>query len=161
MTWPLLCLALAIVPTSAKNNPLMAGVFFRYDREILRTFAPCERIAEDPPTARCRAKVYGHESETIFVFDGTRHVHLVLLAFAPVPRIEDTQDVIRTLADTLSGQFGPPSVQKNDAGAVWTWTNDHGIATVKLTKSSGDSWFVTASLKEGGLPGRFGDSSPK
>lgn len=152
MVWPLLYLALSVVPSSARTNPLMAGVFFRIERDVLRAFAPCERIAEDPPTSRCHAKVYGHDSETIFVFEETHHVHAVLLAFSPVPRIDDTQDIVKAAGDTLTGQFGPPSVKKNEAGVVWSWKNDHGVASLKLTKASDDSWFVTASMKEGALP---------
>lgn len=143
------------VAANPAPNPLMARIFFRAQREVVRVFAPCEQVKDDPITERCRFKLHGRQSETFFVFDDTKRVHAVLVGFPPVERLDDTEELVKALANDLSGQFGPPTVQKPGNGAVWSWNSEHGIATMKLMKADADAWVVTVSLKEAHLPGRF------
>ncbi|HET6345924.1 MAG TPA: hypothetical protein VFH51_13390 [Myxococcota bacterium] len=136
-------------------DPLGTAIFLRNEREITRTFGPCDRLIRDQPTLRCRFKLRGRASETVFAFDELGHVHTVVIAFAPYPRFAEAQPLLKAVVGTLSGQFGPPVVDKAEDSGTWNWAGERGKAKLVLAKAEDAVWIVTVRLEEGSIVERL------
>jgi hypothetical protein len=136
-------------------DPLGTAIFLRNEREITRTFGPCDRLIRDQPTLRCRFKLRGRASESVFAFDELGHVHTVLVVFAPYPRFEEAQPLLKAVVGTLSGQFGPPTINKADDSGTWIWSGERGKAKLVLAKAEDGAWVVTVRLEEGSIVERL------